>query len=457
MRCNLRRSGRSEKAGLTVLFLIFVDHFASGRNQNSEARKQKNLTSDYVLGRRTTNLDWKRLFKLNRSDVLGLDVGSSAVKIVQLRKDDAGYIATAAGIVDIATGQDSNSPSHASRVEAIRECLRVAGTRTRLAVCSVSGSEVAVRDFQFPLLPPEEVEGAVRLEAAQVCPFSTDDSSIDYQLGSPDAIKGVWGSTLAYDGHDNISGFLVAATNKLIKTKAQLAQNASLSCVLMDVDGLALLNCLSECERADTGQDPTSQKAAKWEPGQTVAVLNVGSSYTNLAIMSDPGEAVSGPHFTKSHEMETLRSMALPFTRDTPYAGDGIIEQIASENGISTKAVKDMLFDYENTTESGLDLSHSLARACQKLIGDVTETLRYYTALKKPAVVEKIFVCGGFALARGFIELLDSQLPAKAVLWNPFDKIRLGSPCNVGLACEHILQKTGPAMAVAAGLAMRAI
>jgi Tfp pilus assembly PilM family ATPase len=93
-----------------------------------------------------------------------------------------------------------------------------------------------------------------------------------------------------------------------------------------------------------------------------------------------------------------------------------------------------------------------LEKYCRKLIVDVTETLRYYTAQEKSAVVEKIFVCG-FTPVKGFVELLDSRLPARTVLWNPFDKI----PCDGDQNCRDVLKKNGPAMAVAAGLAMRSI
>ncbi|MCJ7654547.1 MAG: pilus assembly protein PilM, partial [Dehalococcoidia bacterium] len=54
------------------------------------------------------NLGWKRLLNLEETQVLGLDIGSSAVRIVQLRKDDAGYVVTAAGIADIANGTETN-------------------------------------------------------------------------------------------------------------------------------------------------------------------------------------------------------------------------------------------------------------------------------------------------------------------------------------------------------------
>jgi len=353
-------------------------------------------------------LDWKRAFELKRNEVVGLDIGSSEIKLLQLRKDGDGYAVTAAGIVDIAASEDSNSRK-INTVRAIRKCIESTGTQARMAVCGVSGPEVAVRYFKFPALPQEEIEGAVMLEAAQVCPFNVEDATIDYEL--------------IPDGDGSVCGVLVATTNKLIETKRQLAKEACLDCVLMDVDGLALLNCFN-------GLDPGEHE--KHEPGRTTAVLNVGSSYTTLGIMGGD---------------------ALLFVRDMAYAGNDILAQVATENDVSTENVKRILSGCETRREPELELGDSLAQACQELIVDVTETLRYYMAQEKSAVVREMFVCGGFALVKGFVELLDSRLPARAVLWNPFDKI----PCDAGRPCEDILSERGPAMAVAAGLAMRSI
>ncbi|MFA5252410.1 MAG: type IV pilus assembly protein PilM [Phycisphaerae bacterium] len=350
------------------------------------------------------NLDWKQLLDIEELQVLGLDIGSSAVRIVQLRKDETGYVVTAAGIVDIANGTEANSrQKEMNIVRAISECLQSTGVQTRLAVCGVCGPEVAVRSFKFPSLPPEEAQGAVMLEAAQVCPFNVDDSAVDYQL--------------VPDGQNNVCGVLVAATNKLIEKKRQLARDASLDCVLMDVDGLALLNCFNEYEKP--------------EAGRTTAILNVGDSSTTLAIIG---------------------ANALPFIRDINCAGGTIVREIAAEKGVSMEAVRKTLLGSESPAGHEIELGDSLEKACQKLIVDVTETLRYYTAQEKSAVVEKIFVCGS-APVKEFVELLDKRLPARTVLWNPFEK----ASCDGNQNCRDILKKDGPAMVVAAGLAMRSV
>lgn len=354
------------------------------------------------------NLGWKQSFKLQHNDVLGLDIGSSSVKIVQLHKDNGGYRVTAAGIAEVAGGKDDGDQREPSTAKAVRKCLKSAGASTHLAVCGLSGPEVAVRYFTFPSLPEEEVEGAVLLEAAQVCPFNIDEGTVDYQLIS--------------DDKRDATGILVAATNELIKAKQRLVKNASLKCTLMDVEGLALLNCFNGFK---------GEASAQHSGSGITAILNAGNSHTTLAIMGDKG---------------------LPFIRDIAYGGKHITEQIADENDVPYEDVRQILWG-DGDGQGGLHFGDGFAKACQKLIVSITETLRYYAAQEKSAAVEEILVCGGFGLVKGFVELLDSQVPAKVLLWNPFD----GIPCDAGRSCTDILTKHGPALTVAAGLGMRSI
>ncbi|GAI34664.1 unnamed protein product, partial [marine sediment metagenome] len=140
------------------------------------------------------------------------------------------------------------------------------------------------------------------LEASQVCPFNVNDSVVDYHLVS--------------DGHNAVQGILVAATEKLIRKKDTLAGQAFLKTVLIDVDGLALLNCLRECEKP--------------EAGKTLAVLNVGNSYTTLAIIGNDN---------------------LPFVRDIAYAGNSIIEKIAAQKGVEAEYVRQKLSSLESADQ----------------------------------------------------------------------------------------------------------
>lgn len=314
---------------------------------------------------------------MRQIDVLGLDIGSSTVKIVQLRREGTGWAVAAAGITDIA---DRDAPDEAINEmhvsQAVRRCLRQSGAETNMAVCSVAGPEVAVRNFNFPALPKEEIEGAIMLEASQICPFNLDDCALTWQLRP--------------NGKETLTGVLVAATKKLVEKKRQLVRTSSLEAVLMDVDGLALLNCFTETEK------PEKDRAA--------AVLNLGGSCANLAIIGGD---------------------ALPFVRDIAFSPAGMPKE--PPEGFHAAVVA--------------------------LAADVNDTLRYFAARGRNNVIEKVLVCGGFALADGVVDMLDAQLAARAVLWNPFEKMRF----YAGRADYQSMEGKGPALAVAAGLAMRTV
>lgn len=351
-------------------------------------------------------MDWKRDINLTKNETLGLDIGSSAVKMVALRKNGEDYSAIAAGIAEIAVSDDGDERQRTNTVKAVRRCFAQTRVKRKLAVCGVSGPDVAVRDFELPSLEPEEMAAAVSLEASQVCPFPSEDSAIAYQLMP--------------NGNDNTRGILVAAMNMLVADRSQLVKESRLKCVLMDVDGLALLNCYKGLANDDE----------ETEAGRTAAILNVGGSKTTLAIMDNEGK---------------------PFVRDMIHGGDEIVSQIGGETGTPIEDVKEILSGEPAAIEPRLH--ESLERACQKLISDVRETLRYYVAQGKSSNVDKLLVCGGFALAGGFIELLNNRLGTESVLWNPFESMQ----CNPNRRYQNVFAKAGPALAVAAGLAMRSI
>jgi type IV pilus assembly protein PilM len=351
-------------------------------------------------------LGWKRYINITRNQTFGLDIGSGAVKIVALCNNGKGYSAIAGGISEVAAAPDDDMRHRTNTVKAVRSCYARTRIKRKLAVCGVSGPEVAVRDFELPLLSPEEMGAAVALEASQVCPFPADASVVDYQL--------------IHNGTNNTRGILVAAMHSLIADKRHIARDARLKCVMMDVDGLALLNCFQGL--AHNGEDTGIN--------ETAAILNVGHSHTTLAIADRDRR---------------------PLIRDITYAGDEILRQVIEENGTPAETIKEILFGGLSVTELGL--GESLAKASRKLISDVNETLRFHTAQNKSGGIEKLYVCGGFALAGGFIELLNKRISVECVLWNPFDRMH----CNPNRRYKDIFAKRGPALAVAAGLAMRSI
>ncbi|MHC4682055.1 MAG: pilus assembly protein PilM [Planctomycetota bacterium] len=348
------------------------------------------------------------MFGFGRHEIVGVDIGSSSVKIVQLRRGSAYWIVTNAGIVDISEkGAESPSRRESNCARAILNCVRLSGVKTRLAVCGVGGQGVAVRNFTFPAVPAEEIGRVVELEAKQVCPFDANDIAVDYRL--------------LPDGAGKTTGYLVVAAGHLVKTKNRLAKKGRLDCALMDADALALLNCFREMEN----------------PGENhgTAILNIGHVETTLAVEGNK---------------------SWPFVRSVNYAGDNMIRAIAAENETTPETV--MAVFAGDPKEIPQPMRESLERACERLITDITKTVRYYGAQEGSFDINKVLVCGGFSLFGDLTKLLQKHLSMEVVLWNPFEKMRLQVPrTHRGALLKSVLRKSGPTMAVAAGLAMRTI
>jgi type IV pilus assembly protein PilM len=349
----------------------------------------------------------KGFLGLLRRDLIGLDVDTCSVRMVQLRRRHGEYTVVGATTTDVEPSGGDQSQHRANTVRAIRQGLDALGSGATLAVCGLRGPEVVVRGFEFPALPSNEIEGAVGLDASQACPFSSsEDVTLAYQVMS--------------DDDHRAQGYWVAATGSLVRDRRQLAQEAGLQCALVDVDGLALLNCL------DHLPDGYGQKADT--DNSRPAILHVGDSYATIAIVDQASR---------------------PFVRDVSSSGQEIIRLVAQGAGLPEDAALAAL-------KGGAQVAippGCLEKACTPLLDDVTTTLRYYAAQNPLVKVRQVLVCGRFALIPSFVGLLSAKLPLPVALWNPVGKLR----CEGDPWCEALLRTTGPAMAIATGLALRRI
>lgn len=357
----------------------------------------------------------KRLFT-SQKEVIGLDIGTGWVKVVQLRKDRAGYIVTSLAQTEINPDAEDERGRTNNIIKAIGEAVKLAQIKTKYAVCGICGEEVAARNFKFPPLNKHEIVNAVLYEAEQVCPFDSGKFIVDHQVleSSVTDLKQLSDSK---EQGGSTQGLLVAATPEVIGQKRQFIKASGLRCVLMDVDGLALLNCFLGIH--------------KLESGETIAILDVGKQFSNLAIISDK---------------------RLPFIRDIHHAGDEIIQYISKEKKLSVNEVHISLSVPNENSKGSVDVTGCLEHGCTTLITEVTETLRYY-AIQEGQAVSSIYVCGRFAMAKGLVNCLDAQLPPVAKLWNPFETMR----CEISPQSVKTAKNSGAVFALAAGLAMRTI
>ncbi|MHC4855067.1 MAG: type IV pilus assembly protein PilM [Planctomycetota bacterium] len=333
---------------------------------------------------------------LNRQKIefAGLDIGTSAVKLVHLDKTADGYALVHASAEQIVPCSGDESKQQQDRADAVKACLAKANLRSRNIVCGISGPEVIVRGFTFPPLPDQAVEQAVQMEARQVCPLDIHSK--------------------AQPRH----GVMAVAPQRAIQEAERLVTEAGAKPVIVDVNALALLNCLNELK-------PLSAQ-------ETAAVIDVGGSQTNVIIYGYDG---------------------LPFVRDINTAGNTIVQQISKAMDVTEKEIWQMFAQESSSSQLDNNLLLALNNAVVPLANAINETLRFYSFQEKKSGVDRIFLCGGFALIGAFVEFLTDALSAPVEILNPFSVITDSAAAGQ----NETLKQNGPAFAVAAGLAMRAL
>lgn len=339
-----------------------------------------------------------------KSGVIGLDIGHGSVKLVSLQKSQNGWTASAAAWAPIEPAQDQTLRDE-NTVRAIRQCLaKTQNAATCHAVCSLSGPEVALRSFCFPPIPDEALEQAVQLEAQQVCALDPSHSVVDYQLVEDQAqVKRV-----------HRKGYLVIGLEDAINQKIRMAQQAQIKPIRIDVNSLATLNCLCQL-------DPSLDN-------ETFAVLDVGHMHSYLVILGADG---------------------IPFVRDLTCSSQQIMTAISQRSQQTIAQVRKSLC--EDKTPDNSSLESELQNSCGKLITDVMDTLRFYSHQQGTDKVARLYLTGGMASSRPFVRLMTQTLPTEVRVFDLAEKLH-SAP---GDEIDRILKQYGPAMTVAAGLAMR--
>jgi type IV pilus assembly protein PilM len=346
----------------------------------------------------------------------GLDIGSTAVRAMQIRKEVDGYTVLAAGSADYADSDQSQfADMQDISVDTIYRCLRSTPVDSTNAIGGVTGPEVALRGFSFPPMSDEELMDAVQLEAEHINPVEASQAIVDYHV-FPEGSDGDMAAQ--NEASNDRRGIVAAASQNVVSAKQAVIEQANLTCSLVDINTLAILNCFYETE-------PSTDQTC-------VAILNIDQDFSNIIITNK----------------ETL-----PFFRDLPHGAGEMVGALAKELDDTPENVKTFLLNPETLGDSNLNLTVTLSRACQTLISAIMETMRFYMLQNKGQQVDELRICGEFAQVNNFIEVLKMHIPNGVTLWNPVKEMKWQVPSET----ETLLDQSGPAFVVAAGLALRTL
>jgi type IV pilus assembly protein PilM len=341
--------------------------------------------------------------------LVGLDIGSSAVKAVELKSAGKVYKVTGFGSEPIPPDSivDGAIIDAAAVADAIRRLFETRGIKTREVVASLSGNAVIVKKISLPIMTETELGESIYWEAEQYIPFDIQDVNLDYQiLDRGDAAN----------GKGTMDVLLVAAKKEKIADYTGVIAQAGRNAVVVDVDAFALQNAYE----VNYGIDAAS----------VVVLLNAGASATNINIL---------------HGDQSV------FTRDISIGGNAYTEALQRELNLPYDTA-DALKRGTPVDGASYDEARPVLRAVtENVMLEIQKTFDFFKATASSDKIDRIMLSGGASRAEAFTEMLSERFEAPVEPFDPFKRVTFDSQkFQVDSAAD-----AAPTAAVAVGLALR--
>jgi len=335
---------------------------------------------------------------------VGLDIGSSSVKAVELKQSKQGYELVALGMEPL--GQDivvdgaiMDAPAVAMAINKIFEGQKFTSKNVST---SVSGHSVIVKRVPLPAMTEEELYDRIQSEASQHIPFEITDVNLSWQVLE------------TIDSQMEV--LLVAVKKEKILSHTSVFDHAGKKPIVVDIDAFALQNCF------EVNYEP--------DPAQTTALLNIGASVMTIDI---------------------VRGGIPLFTRDVSVGGNQYTDALQKE--------LDLGFDDAEKLKTGEGIagvsedqkSAILRSVSDILVLEIQKTFDFFRATASGENIQRIFVAGGTARVPGLIDLLREEFGMPVEELYPFRKVVI----NPGKHNESEIRDLASRMAIAVGLALR--
>ncbi len=346
---------------------------------------------------------------LGKKGLVGLDIGSSSVKAVELSGKPGSLALTNLGFESLQpdTVVDGQIMELNDVSNVIAGIFRDGQIKTDRVAAGVSGSSVIVKNIIVPQMSREELEESIDWHAEEHIPFDIGDVSLDYQ---------VVGS-----GADSLHVLMAACKRDSIANLRQAIQLAGKQPAVIDVDAFALQNCY------EINYEPPDELI--------VALLNVGASTMNINI---------------------LKGVRSVFTRDVSVGGNQYTSLLQKELGLTyeqAEAVK--RGGPAPSNGEAMDTDGVLETVSDLLALEISKTFDFFraTAEDSNAAVQKIFISGGGSKLKGLPEFLSNRFEIPVERLDPFRRIKV----DARRFDPDYMREVVPEMAVAVGLALRGV
>ena len=370
------------------------------------------------------------LFGRRAKSMVGLDIGTSRVKLVELTAKGASVELTRAAVeltpVDVIRDGKVVQPEQVAAV--IKKALAAGRFRPGEVVAAIAGQGVVVRHVQFPKMPEEELREALKWEGQKYIPFPMEEAAVDFEI-----IRGVADPEAA-----NMEVMLVAAQRSIVDSHLAAIELAGLRVVAVDVQPFTVLRALR--------YEPLGAESPCSAANGVVAYVDIGAGTTDIVIAD--GEIIR-------------------FTRIVPVGGYSFTRAIADRLGIGFEEAEQIKIEeariYED--QSHLDALDARGRAIAEAVletagaigTEVRRSLDYHDlqlqGRRDDASVSRAVLAGGGSVLDGLDHYLQGELGLPTSMCDPLRNIAI----NPKVASRLDLDKLGPMLAVGVGLALREV
>ena len=340
---------------------------------------------------------------------VGLDIGSSSVKLVALKEKKGGYTLQAWGSAPLPQEAivDGALMNSSAIVQALQELVAQQKIKTKEVAIGVRGHSVIIKKISMPRMTQEELDESIQWEAEQYIPFDVKDVNIDTQILTPEG-----------DAAGQMDVLLCAAKKDMINDYTSVCAEAGLTAVVVDVDAFAVQNAYE----ANYDVNPT----------ETIVLINVGAAVSNINVIS--------------------RGVTT-FTRDITMGGNAFTEEIQKQLNISYDEAEALKIGGQGETDAVVpqEVERVIQGVADQMGGEVQRSLDFYAATAADAHVAKVFLSGGTARIPALFKVIEARAGVPVEILNPFKNIDVDNRRFDPAA----MLAAAPSAAVGVGLALR--
>jgi len=335
--------------------------------------------------------------------MVGIDIGSKTIKIVEVEKEGEGFSLNASGIVGysgITVDKMSDEKEMASLGQIIKKLHDEAGVSSKDVVISIPEPLVFTRTIKFPFLTDSEIASAVKWESEQYIPIPINEAVIQHTILSRNEKA----------SPPEVIVLLVAAPRAIVEKYIKVIQFAGLNASVVETELIALTRSLAPLDK-------------------TVLLVDMGGSSTNIAVS---------------------KMGLLSFSRSISIAGDAFTRAVAQGLGVTVQQAEEYKKTYGLSSVQLEGKVKGVLEPVLRLVADeIKKAVSYYLTEEKGETPGAIIITGGTSATPDIISMLTQLVEMEVLVANPFAKIKV----DTGTAQK--LAPYAPLYGVAVGLAMR--